>query len=159
MYDLTDIDDRRKFEKKFGKIIELDLTGVVAPVAVVRHPGGVSVMAAGVSPEPGEPVMAIASDGHTITGEEDILVTISKKTTPQQLEELKRKMKERGIELKYDHTDFKNGILVSIGGSIKLKDTTGSFSATDFSKVILSTITSGKRVIFKVNVVDKHQVI
>jgi hypothetical protein len=68
-------------------------------------------------------------------------------------------MKERGIELKYDHTDFKNGILVNISGTIKLKDNTARFSATDFSKLILSTVTKGEQVIFKVIVAEKDKVI
>ena len=158
-YDLTDMESRRKFEKKFGKITEMELTAVVAPVAVVSHPDGVSVMAATATPEPGEPVLAIAAEGHTIMGEEEVLVTISRKTTPDQLEAFKTKMKERGIDLKYDHTDYKDGILVNISGTIKMKDKTGRFSATDFSKLVLSTVTKGERVMFKITVAEKHKVI
>ena len=92
-------------------------------------------------------------------GEEEILVTITKKSTPQQLDEFKRKMKEKGIELRIDETDYNEGILVRISGSIKFKDNEGHFSASDFSKVILSTIKDGEHVYFKVNIVEKGGVI
>ena len=134
-------------------------TVVVAPVAVPTHGTAKVAFAATAAPVTLEPVVAIGAEGQPIAGEEDILVTISRKTTPQQLEEFKSKMKERGIELKFDHTEYKEGILVSISGSIKLKDNNGHFSATDFSKLILSTITEGKRVYFKVNIVEKRGVI
>ena len=157
-YDLTDIKSRQKFEKKFGRIVDLNLNGMAAPVAVVSHPTGVAVVSASATPEITAPVLAFGVDGQAIS-EEEILVTISRKTTSQQLEEFKSKMKERGIELKYDHADYKDGILVNISGTIKSKDNTGRFSATDFNKVILSIVRNGERFLFKVTIAEKHKVI
>jgi hypothetical protein len=68
-------------------------------------------------------------------------------------------MKERGIELKYDHTDFKEGVLVNISGTIKLEDNIARFSANDFGKLILSTVTNGERVYFRVRVEEKNRII
>jgi len=158
-YDLTDVKSRKRFEEKFGKIIDLNVTKMVAPVAVVAQPAGLTVVSALASPEMAAPVLARAESGQTISGDEEVLVTISKKTTAQQLEDFKSKMKERGIELKYDHTDFKNGVLVDISGTIKLKDNKARFSATEFSKLILSTVTKGERVMFKITVADRTKVI
>src|SRR6185295_6335402 len=123
------------------------------------QPAGVTVVSALATPEMAAPALAIAESGQTFAGDEEVLVTISKRTTAQQLEEFKSKMKERGIELKYDHKDFKEGILVNISGTIKLKDNTARFSATDFSKLILSTVTKGERVMFKITVAEKNKVI
>jgi hypothetical protein len=132
---------------------------MTAPVAVLSRPAGLTVVSALATPEMAAPVLAIAESGETISGEEEILVTISKKTTSQQLEDFKSKMKERGIELKYDHTSFKEGVLVNISGTIKLKDNSARFSATDFSKLILSTVTKGERVMFKVTVAERYKLI
>ncbi|HLG39481.1 MAG TPA: hypothetical protein VI461_07425 [Chitinophagaceae bacterium] len=64
-------------------------------------------------------------------------------------------MEEKGIELKFDDVDYKDGILVNISGTIKFKDSHGSFSATDFSKLILSSIKKGEHVYFKVDIQKK----
>jgi hypothetical protein len=134
-------------------------TAVLAP-ATVATPGTANVAVAATATPPSlKPEVAIVAPGRSFIGEEEILITITKKCTLQQLDEFKSKMKERGIELKFDHTDYKDGILVSISGSIKLKDNEGKFSATDFSKLILSTVTNGQRVIFQVEIIEKHKVI
>jgi len=158
-YDLNDVNSRRNFEEKFGKIMDVNLSVTVAPVAIASNPTGVTVVSASAPAEIAAPVLAIGESGETISGEEEILVTISKKTTPQQLQDFKSNMKERGIELNYDHTDFKEGVLVNISGTIKLKDNAARFSATDFNKLILSTVTNGERISFKVKVSERNKVI
>ena len=109
----------------------------------------------------GENVQAIDPYGHTITGEEEILVTITRKTTADQLEEFKKQMKEKGIELNFDDMDFDNGKLVRISGTMKSKDgkSKSTFSVTDFHKVILASIKDGNKTYFKVNVTDNKTVI
>jgi len=195
-YDLTDKESRRKFEKKFGKIINTNVNaqvnsavnatvssqvnavsnvGVnshinmnnnirtrVSPVSVISHKPGVNVIstvAPAVAVE--ENVHAIDPYGHTITGKEEILVTITRKTTADQLEEFKKQMKEKGIELTFDNIDFDNGKLVSISGTMKSKDgkSRSTFSVTDFYKVILASIKDGSKTYFKVNVTDNKTVI
>ncbi len=158
-YDLSDTKSRKRFEEKFGKILDVSLTGIVAPAAVISEPAGVTVVSGLSTPVIAAPTLAIAENGQTFSGDEEILVTISKKTTASQLEEFKSKMKERGIELKYDHTDFKEGVLVNISGTIKLEDNIARFSANDFGKLILSTVTNGERVYFRVRVEEKNRII
>lgn len=88
-----------------------------------------------------------------------MLVTITKKTTAGELEEFKKKMKEKGIELKFDNVNYNDGRLVSISGTMKSKDGHSNFSATDFNKLVLAMIKNGDRTYFKVNVTDNKAVI
>jgi hypothetical protein len=183
-YDLTNKDSRRKFEKKYGKIINTNIntnvntnssinintnvnansninTSTAVPsVAMVNHGSGRTVIAP-MSPvaAAGDNVIAVDPFGHTITGEEDILVTITKKTTADQLEAFKKQMKEKGIELKFYDIEYENGKLVNISGSMKSKDGHSNFVATDFSKLVLAMIRDGNKTYFKVSVTDNKIVI
>jgi len=166
-YDLTNSAEREKFETKYGEIIEVGGTveGATAPVKVMGTIDGHTVIApVRIAGEGG--VTFLNDEGDIITGEEEILVTITKKTTQQQLEEFVKRMKEKGIEIKFDNINYNDGILVSISGTIKFKhssgsfkDSNGSFSATDFNKLILSTIKNGEHFYFKVRTTDNTQVI
>jgi hypothetical protein len=89
-------------------------------------------------------------------GEAELLITITRKTTPDQLEEYKKQMKEKGIELKYDDTRYDKGILTHISGSVKFKGGNGSFSGTDFNKLVLAIFKEGDDFYFKVRTVDKE---
>ena len=134
----------------------------VSPVAVVSHRSGVNVIStAAPAIAVGGNVQVIDPYGHTITGEEEILVTITRKTTADQLEEFKKQMKAKGIELNFDDIDFDNGKLVRISGTMKSKDgkSKSTFSVTDFHKVILASINDGSKTYFKVNVTDNKTVI
>ena len=105
-------------------------------------------------------VAVIDDYAYTITGKEDILITITKNSTLSQLEEFKKQMKERGVELNFNNTEYNDkGILTSISGTMKAADSQSNFSATDFNKVILAMIKNGDRIYFKVNVQDKRAVI
>jgi hypothetical protein len=158
-YDLTNKTERKNFEEKYGKLVSVGSTidGVISPVSAISTGMGQTVIA------PMNPVMSgvtwLDDEGNVLTGAEDILVTITKKTTQQELGGFIKLMKERGIELKFDNTDYNDGRLVAIGGTIKFKDSHGSFSATDFNKVILSTITKGEHVYFKVQTTGSKIVI
>ena len=189
-YDLTDKESRKKFEKKFGRIININVNAnvnatvssqvnasanvnsqvntsnnvqtEVSPVAVISHRSGVNVVSA-VSPAVAVRgnVQAIDPFSHTITGDEEVLVTITRKTTADQLEEFKKQMKAKGIALNFDDIDFDNGKLVRISGTMKSKDgkSKSTFSVTDFHKVILASIKDGSKTYFKVNVTDNKTVI
>jgi hypothetical protein len=104
-------------------------------------------------------VTFINEEGNLITGEEDILVTITKKTTQQQLEGFVKQMKEKGIQLKFGNTKYDNGILVHVDGTMKIKDSNSNFSATDFNKLILSTVKDGGRTYIQVRIADNKEVI
>ncbi len=163
-YDLTNIASRRKFEKKYGKII--NITAEPAPaltsVSVVHHVKGGHTVIAPMSPlaSTGVNVLPVDPNGNTITGEEDILATITRKTTSAELEEIKKQMKEKGIELKFDDVQYENDKLVSISGTMKSKDGHSNFSASDFSKLVLAMIRyEDNRTYFKVKVTDNKMVI
>jgi len=187
-YDLTNTDSRSKFEKKYGKIIHtnvnanvntsnsinisttnsvnassnINAVGVVSPVAITSHTSSATVInAASPVAITSENVIAIDPDGHTITGEEEILITITRKTTADQLEDFKKQMKEKGIDLKFDEIDYDNGKLIKISGTMKSKDgkSKSNFSVTDFNKVILASVTDGSKTYFKVNIVDNKKTV
>jgi hypothetical protein len=162
-YNLKDPVERSAFENKYGKIISARSNTSVdlATVAVVTGSSGQTVIA------PVTPVTAadagrtliVDDNGYIINGKEDILLTITKNTTANQLEEFKKQMNEKGIELKYENIDFNDGILVSISGTMKSKDVHGNFVATDFKKVTLSMIRTDDRTYFKVRVNDNKKTV
>jgi hypothetical protein len=98
-------------------------------------------------------VLIIDDQGYT--GNEDVLVTITRNTTATQLEDFKKQMKVKGYELTFDQTTYNNkGLLTHISGAIKSSDGHSEFSASDFDKLILVTIKKGARTYFKVSIKD-----
>jgi len=83
--------------------------------------------------------------------EEEILVTITNKTTREELESFKKKLKDRGFEFNYDATDYEDGILKKISGTLKSKDTQASFSEKNFHKLVISLVKKGEKTSFKIN--------
>ncbi|MES1198093.1 MAG: M56 family metallopeptidase, partial [Chitinophagaceae bacterium] len=123
-YDLTNKEQKEKFEKKYGKIITVNAStdpvktvtaisveGIkaIAPIKVVtgttinatvspvsaKTVSGTSVITPKVATTV-EGVAVISDYEYSITGEEDVLITITKNSTLQQLEEFKKQMKEKG---------------------------------------------------------------
>ena len=185
-YDLTNNDERWKFEKKYGKIINtnnnttvrtsvkssihsnvnanidtrLNSAVAVSPVAVVTTISEPAVIAP-VKTSVSTSVNAVIVDpfGNSFTGDEDLAVTITRKTTADQLEEFKKQMKEKGIELTFDNVKFDSGKLISISGSMKSKDAHSIFSGSDFIKLKLGITKDGNRTYFKVSVTDSKTII
>jgi len=202
-YDLTNKQERAAFEKKYGRIININthvnasvnvapvatvvngttLTSTVAPAKIVTNPittavvapskisGNLSALA--VTPAairngvPGTTVIApmaategvtiIDDYGYTITGNEDILVTITKHTTRQQLDDFIKQMKAKDIELSYDNIEYNSkGELIALSGTMRSKDGRSNFVASDFEKLILAMIRNGEKTWFKVSVKDKE---
>ncbi len=153
-YDLTKIEERRKFEKKYGRIIDLKQNSIdgLSPVAIVNHDDGHTVLAPMAPLAAGTSVLALDPTGNLITGEEDVLVIITKTTTRQQLEEFKKQMKAKDIELTYDEIEYdEKGMLVSISGKMKSKDGQSNFNAFDFNKLTLAMVKYDGRTYFKVS--------
>jgi hypothetical protein len=133
VYDLTNKTEKQNFESKYGKLYpSTDKAPRALTPAVYRND----------------------DYSYRITGKEDILITITKNTTKEQLEDFKRQMKEKEIELTYDNIDYNNGILVSISGTMRSKDGHSNFVASDFNKLCLAMIKKGDRTYFKVSVRD-----
>ena len=157
-YDLTDKQQRAKFESKWGKIIE---SSDVAPVAIVSHSNGQTVIApmAPLAPVAGN-LLAIDDHGAVITGKEHILVTITKYTKKQQLEEFRQQMKAKGIDLKFDVMEYDSkGTLKVLSGSMKSADGNSNFTATDFQKVTLAMVRTEDGTYFKVHVTNDREVV
>jgi hypothetical protein len=112
-----------------------------------------------ISPTPTKTVTVVDDNGYTITGDEEVLVTITKNTTARQLEDLKMQMKDKGYELSFDKPIYNNdGILTHISGAIKSRDGQSSdFSASDFEKLILAKVRVNYRTYLRIDIVDKKK--
>ena len=156
-YDLTKPEQRAKFESKWGRIIE---PSEDAPIALVHGADGEAVMIPLNSPIPTEGVMAVTATGALITGKEDVLITITKYTKRSQLEEFKKQMKAKDVDLSFDEIEYDaKGLLVTLSGSMKSKDGRSNFVASDFEKLVLAMVRSGDRTYFKVNTSNKKEVV
>lgn len=178
-YDLHDTAQKAAYLKKYGPVVATDnLASVTAPVAAVagvqmtapskptEHivSGTVAPVAliSGIQADPvttavlATPVAGVEINSDytsRITGNEDILVTITRNTTKQQLEEYRQQMKEKGIELTYTETEYNDkGELVNISGTMKSADGRSNFVANGFRKLILAMIKKDGRTYFKVSV-------
>jgi len=121
-------------------------------VSAATASGGGTTVIAPVAVSVGEGVTVTADDADAMTGHEEVLLTITKKTTRQQLDEFKKQMKEKGFELNFKEIHYDdNGQLASIGGTMESKDKACSFAATAFSKIIISIVGDGDRSYFKVD--------
>lgn len=158
-YDLMNAEQRKKFESKYGRIIAVQNkeTGELAPYVVLTGDGEQSVIAP--MDHFNNDLTVVDPYGHVITGAEDVLVVITKNTSKEQLEEFRKQMKEKGIELKYDNVDYNDGKLVSITGTMRSADGHSNFVATDFNKLVLAMIRKGDKTYFKVSVKDNKTVI
>ncbi len=158
-YDLADPEQRKKFEGKYGRIVNVseNATGVTAPFVVLSSHSGQTTLAA-LNPLNDE-IMVVDPNDIELTGKEEILITITKNATPDQLEIFKKQLKEKGIELQYDNIDYNDGILTSISGRMKSADRHTNFVATDFNKLVLSLVRKGDKTYFKVSVTDSKMVI
>jgi len=159
-YNLADPKEKAAFEKKFGKIIKpsrLTTTAVesVVSVAEIAEPTVVTTIPSLASKEvavinEGEALVAVEPELATPV-EAEILITISKKTTQDELDAFKKKLKEKGIDLSYDEIEYEKGILVKISGSIKFKDNKANFVGVDFNKITISWFKKGEKSYFRID--------
>lgn len=168
-YNLADPKEKAAFEKKFGKIIKPSAvsttTGVYSVVSVAEQPE--PSISTTVSIMPAKEVAVINDEGEiftdddakAITIEPEILLTITQKTTREQLELFKVDLKMKGFELSYDEPEYRNGILVKISGTIKSKDGQANFVGVDFNKIIISQVKKGEKIYFRIDEVEKKKVV
>ena len=152
-YNLNNPKEREAFEKKFGKIISLpvEITTAAEPVTVIAEQSESPVLT---TVSPSKEVRVIDTENELVV-EEEILFTITKKTTADELESLVKKMKEKGYELKFTNKDYNDGVLTQVSGTVKYKDSNSSFSATDFSKVTVSSYHDGDKIRFRISIGTK----
>ena len=225
-YDLTNKDERAAFEKKYGKIINVNTnidahtaiginsnvnavitvppaiaTGVNAnvnsntntyitttdiaegytvtsdrgnvarsvrsttPRAAVAGRGGVTAVGSSVAaPRAGVAVfdgdVVVDDFGSTITGKEAIVITITKKTTREELNTYIKQMKEKGVELQFDEIEYNSkGILVNLTGTMKSGGSKSNFVAVDFNTLTLAMIKGGDKTYLKISTTDNNEVI
>jgi len=129
---------------------------IAKPAAAVKT--SVTTVIAPVAPTKG--VTVVDDNGYAVIADEDVLLTITKNTTAQQLEDFKKQMKEKGYELKFDKTIYSDkGTLTHISGMIKSHDDRSDFSASDFVQLILATIKEDNHIHFKVVIKEKPKVV
>ena len=199
-YDLKNEEQRKKFEDKYGKIVNIAVdadpkaalsviaadgaTTSVVPVNVVNAAGSATITAStdvsisktvaataldsrgsatviAMSRPAVSNVAVIAGDAdYSNSGQEEILVVITRSTTRQQLEEFKKEMKEKEIELRFDDIEYgSDGKLVRITGTVKSKNASGNFSASSFNKLILSMTKDGEQIHFRIRTTSNKEVI
>ena len=105
------------------------------------------------------PVAFVDADGKIMSGDWEIIGTINKKATHEDLEGLVKQLKERGIELSFQNPQYKDGSLIHIEGAMKYKDGTNNFSGSDFSRIIISQRTDEKGYNLMVRIVENKVVI
>jgi hypothetical protein len=125
-----------------------------SPVTILSSPA----TSATVSVSPIKTVSVI-DDIEAVIAPEDVLVTITKKTTAGELEEFKSQLNEKGYQLSFDKTTYSdNGVLTHVSGTIKSKEgQTGNFSATNFERVVLARVIKNNRTYFRIDIVDKKK--
>ena len=103
--------------------------------------------------------VSVVDDIDPVIAPEDVLATITKKTTPSELEDFQKQLKEKGYQLRFDKTTYSNlGTLTHVSGSIKSPDgKTGNFSATDFERVIFARVKYNNDNYLRIDVVDKKK--
>lgn len=157
VYNLKNPKEREAFEKKFGKIISPSVSVTTAGEQVKVVPQS-QYSVTTVQATRANEVTVIGTEEELIIREEQTLFTITQKTTSEELESLIKKLKEKGYELKFTNKNYNDGALTQISGTVKYKDSNSSFSATDFSKLIISTYRDGDKIRFKVFIGTKKGV-
>jgi hypothetical protein len=105
--------------------------------------------------------VSVIDDIEPVIAAEDVLVTITKKTTAGELEDFKSQLKEKGYQLSFDKTTYSdNGVLTHVSGTIRSKEGhTGNFSATDFERVVLARVIKNNHTYFRIDIVDKKKLV
>jgi BlaR1 peptidase M56 len=117
------------------------------PATTVVAPTALSKTAVAISGE----------DGNLIAITPEVLFAITRNTTQQQLEDLRKQMKEKGFELGFNDIKYNaQGKLVSIAGTIESKDATARFASSTLNKLIVSVINDGNHIYFRIDEVQKH---
>ena len=102
---------------------------------------------------PAKSVAVVDDNGYAVIADEEVLLTITKNTTSQQLDDFKKQMKEKGYELKFDKTIYSDkGILTHISGTIKSythDEQSSDFSASDFVQLTLANIKEDNHIHFR----------
>lgn len=155
-YDITKPEEKAKFESKYGKIISSPSGIGVSNAALVEARPGVHV--GNVAPGVGSTLMVDNDYVYNYTGDEDVLIKITKNTTRDDLEKFKKQMKDKGIELEFTETEFDDqGKLVMISGRMKSKTGQSNFVSTELGVLYIGVIQKGEKTLFTVSTKDSRE--
>jgi hypothetical protein len=159
-YDFNNPGDKEKFETKYGPLPPPPPPPMppARGISFVEAPGAVGINASypAVPAPPVMPAVGVAPAPDLVPGvrefrgEEEILLLITPKTTQQELDALVAAMKDKGIVLTWDLVDFKNGKLFNISGHLEADDGQSKFSASDFTRVIVSRVPASDKNHFRI---------
>lgn len=153
-FDLTDPEEKALFEKKYGKYFSYTVQPVRA-ATMASQGNRYTVTPAAIVPHPG--VQPVDDLSHIITGKEDIIITITRKSTKTDLDRFISEMKAKEVELLFDHTEFdEKGNLISLSGTMRSGGSKSHFSVTDFSKLVLAMMKKDGKTWLKVNTTDRE---
>lgn len=152
-YDLTNPAEKASFEKKFGLVPEPMRPSLTVPPlpakpvtpALPSKTPAPSHEAAGYIPSLNQQTL--------LTADELVTITITPSTTEAELEEYKKKMKARDVNLTYFDLIFHNGKLSKLTGKMESRSRKSDFSAIDFKQLTLGIGVEGDQVWAVVNVV------
>src|SRR4030095_8352688 len=124
-------EEKKKFEKKYGRIIEVSAPNSgITPVTIIGGVGSNDITM--IAPAPVAGVIVDADKSYLITGNEDIVVTVTKNTTQAQLDEFVKQMKSKGVKLEFENVEFDNGKIVMLSGSMKADGSESNFTVNAF---------------------------
>ena len=163
-YNLADPKEKEAFEKKFGKIYKA-APSTTSVYSIVSDENTAPSVATTVTVLPTKDFAVIDDRGavsateeaELITIEPDVLLTITKTTTKEELQSFQKTLKEKGFELTFDEMEFKDGKLVKISGTLKSKDNSANFVGFDFNKIIISQVKKGEKTYFRIDEVTKKR--
>jgi hypothetical protein len=164
-YNLENPKEKAVFEKKFGKVYTpaLTTTGTYSVVSVAETAEPSISTTVTIAPAKGiaaireEGVITTVEEGEAITIEPEVLLTITQKTTKDELKSLQAALKLKGFELNFDEPEYKNGLLVKISGTIRSNEGQANFVGVDFNKIIISRVKNGDKIYFRVDEVVKKK--
>jgi hypothetical protein len=165
-YNLADPKEKEAFEKKFGKIYKA-APSTTSVYSIVSDENVAPSVATTVTIVPTKEVavindevaLATTEEAEAITIEPDVLLTITKTTTKEELQSFQKTLKEKGFELNFDEMEFKDGKLVKISGTLKSKDNSANFVGVDFNKIIISQVKKGEKTYFRIDEVTKKRTV
>ncbi len=165
-YDLNKPDDKTHFEKKYGEVVPVVPKApktpkapapMIAPVSIstttvvgldpvvateVTAPVSLAVSPLKVNTTVSADIIDVQPVIHELSGWEsdEIIAEISKGITPTELAQKAKQLLDVGYVLGITKTNYTNGMLQSIEGTIADAKNKSRFVADDFSKIVISKI-------------------
>ncbi|HEV7782053.1 MAG TPA: M56 family metallopeptidase [Chitinophagaceae bacterium] len=132
-----------------------NLVTSVAPVTIAGE--GITTVATSVSPQGGLATTAIDPYSNVITGKEDIIITVTKNTTRDELDKFIIQAKSKGVKLEFDDIEYNDkGKLVRITGTMSSGGSKSNFVVCDFTTLVLAMIKKGDKTWLKVHTKDNE---